>query len=55
MYVVDLYLYIYMLFKYLLNKALSICNNYNDFIKETIKIKEIFQLNGFPQYLVNKI
>ena len=41
--------------KCLLNRALSSCNNYNDYEKETKKLKEIFQLNGYPKYLVNKI
>ena len=31
--------------KCLLNRALSICNNYNDYKNETVKLKEIFQLN----------
>ena len=43
------------LVKYLLNRVISICNSYNDFKKETIKLKEIFQLNWYPNYLVNKI
>ena len=36
------------------NRAISICNNYHNYIKETIKLKEIFQLNCYPKYLVNK-
>ena len=43
------------LIKCLLNRAISICNNYDDYIKETIKLKEIFQINCYPKYLVNKI
>ena len=43
------------LIKCLLNRALSICNNYDYYEKEIKKLKEIFQLNGYPKYLVNKI
>ena len=41
--------------KCLLNRALRICNNYNDYEKETKKLNEISQLNGYPKYLVTKI
>ena len=43
------------LIKCLLNRAISICNNYHDYKKETTKLKEIFQINCYPKYLVNKI
>ena len=39
----------------LAKENISPLNQFVDFIKETIKLKEIFQLIEYPKYLVNKI
>ena len=39
----------------LAKENISPLNQFVDFIKETIKLKEIFQFNGYSKYLVNKV